>query len=263
MPLESFPHNFRALVFGAGGGMGAALVSALCADPRCGAVYAAARRAPDASGTAVGGTSPDEAGVGRPSRAPWPLRFDLTDEASIAAAVAEAAADGPLHLVLVATGVLHAAALRPERTWRSLSAASMTEAFAINTIGPALVAKHALPRLASGEKAVLGFLSARVGSIEDNRLGGWHSYRASKAALNMVMRTLAVELAQRNKTAACVSLHPGTVDTALSRPFQASVAPGRLFSPAQSAGYLLAVIDGLTPAQSGRFFAWDGAEIPF
>ena len=247
MPLESFPHNFRALVFGAGGGLGAAFVTALCADPRCGAVYAASRRAA-ASGA---------------GDAPRPLRFDLTDEASIAAAVAEAAADGPLHLVLVATGVLHAAALQPERTWRSLSAASMTEAFAINTIGPALVAKHALPRLASGEKAVLGFLSARVGSIEDNRLGGWHSYRASKAALNMVMRTLAVELAQRNKTAACVSLHPGTVDTALSRPFQASVAAAKLFSPAQSAGYLLAVIDGLTPAQSGRAFAWDGAQIPF
>ena len=237
--LTSFASPLRALVFGAGGGLGAAFSSELASHPRVARVYAAARRAAP----------------------PW--QFTLQDEASIAAVVAAAAAEGPLDLVLVATGVLHGAQLRPEKSWRSLDAAALAEAFAVNATGPALIAKHALGHLRRDAKSVFACLSARVGSIEDNRLGGWHAYRASKAALNMLVRTCAVELRQRNPGALCVALHPGTVDTALSKPFQNAVDPAKLFTPAQSARALLGVLDRLTPADSGRLWAWDGQPIPF
>ena len=241
------------MVFGATGALGAAFVAALAQDPRVARVYAVARRPPD-------GTDPH-----RPAAAPgklsW-LPFDLQDEPSIAAAVAAAAAEGPLDLVLVATGVLHdGARLQPEKTWRSLASDSLQEAFAINAVGPALIAKHALGHLARDRKSVFAALSARVGSIEDNRLGGWHSYRASKAALNMLIRTFAIEQARTHPQTVCVALHPGTVDTPLSKPFQSGVATEKLFTPALSATRLLAVLDTLTPAQSGRLFAWDGQEI--
>ena len=134
--------------------------------------------------------------------------------------------------------------------------------YRINTVGPALVAKHFLPLLPRDRRAVFAALSARVGSISDNRLGGWHSYRASKAGLNMILRNLAVELARSHPQAVVAGLHPGTVATDLSAPFQKGVRPEKLFTPAYSAERLLAVLDGLTPADSGGVFAWDGARIP-
>ena len=237
--LASFANPLRALVFGAGGGIGAAFAAELAAHPRVARVYSAARSAAP----------------------PW--NFTLQDEASIAAVVAAAAAEGPLDLVIVATGVLHNAQLRPEKSWRSLDAAALAEAFAVNATGPALIAKHALGHLRRDAKSAFACLSARVGSIEDNRLGGWHAYRASKAALNMLVRTFAVELRQRNPGALCVALHPGTVDTALSKPFQSGVDPAKLFTPTHSARALLGVLDRLTPADSGRLWAWDGQPITF
>lgn len=237
--LESFVPGLRALVFGARGGIGAAFAAELGAHPRVAKVCAAARGA----------------------EAPW--SFDLQDEASIAAVAAAAAAEGPLDLVLVATGVLHSATLRPEKSWRSLDAAALAEAFAINATGPALIAKHTLGLLRRDAKSAFACLSARVGSIEDNRLGGWHAYRASKAALNMLIRTCAVELRRGNPAALCVGLHPGTVDTRLSQPFQGNVDPARLSTPTASARALLGVLDRLTAADSGRLFAWDGQGIPF
>lgn len=240
--MSSLREGYRAAVFGGSGGIGAALVAALAGDPRCAAVHAGARG--------------DLAASGKVSA----FRFDLTDEASIAAA---AEAIGAVDLVIVATGLLHGENLRPEKTWRALDPAAMARAFAVNATGPALVAKHMLARLQPGGKAVFAALSARVGSIGDNRLGGWHAYRASKAALNMLVANFAIELARSHKGAVCVALHPGTVDTGLSKPFQGGVAADRLFSAETSAAHLLAVLDALTPAQSGRLFAWDGAEIPF
>jgi NAD(P)-dependent dehydrogenase (short-subunit alcohol dehydrogenase family) len=250
--LDSFAPGLRALVFGAGGALGGAFVDLLAGHPRVAQVFAAAR---DPRAIAVTG-----AGRGR-IRA---LGFDLEDERRIAEAVAEAAADGPLDLVLVATGVLHdAAGLQPEKSWRSITAEGLQRAFAINAAGPALIAKHSLEVLATGRKAVFAALSARVGSIEDNRLGGWHGYRASKAALHMLIRGFAIELARRNPTALCLALHPGSVDSRLSKPFQSAVPAGRLFSPARSAGALLQVIDSKGVADSGRAWAWDGKPIPF
>ncbi|GAB4357454.1 MAG: SDR family oxidoreductase [Kiloniellaceae bacterium] len=245
--LASFGGALSVVVIGASGGIGGAFLAALEAAPAVARVFALSRR-PLAL---------------RSPKTTWQA-IDLEDEGSIArAAAAVKAAAGPLHLVVVATGMLHDGALQPEKTWRSLSAAGLQRAFAVNAIGPALAAKHFLPLLADDRKAAFAVLSARVGSIADNRLGGWHAYRASKAALNMLVRTLAVELARRNDRALCVALHPGTVDTGLSRPFQANVPPEKLFTPERAAGQLLEVLDGLSPGHSGGLFAWDGQRIPF
>lgn len=190
--------------------------------------------------------------------------MDLEDEESIAAAARTMAADGPLDLVIVATGLLQREPdIAPEKSWRAIDGDAMAQVFRINIIGPALIGKHMLEHLNGSGSPVFAAISARVGSVEDNRLGGWHSYRASKAALNQVMRNFAIELGRRNKGAIAVSLHPGTVDTALSEPFQSAVPEGKLFTPDYSAQCLLSVIGGLKAGDSGGFFAWDGQPIPF
>ncbi len=245
LQLSSLRPGYRALVFGAGGGIGAAVVEALSADAGCRAVFAAAR-SPKADAGKVRG-----------------LRFDLTDEASIIDAVAAASAEGPLDLVFVATGLLHDADISPEKSLRALDATAMARAFEINTIGPAMIARHALPKLGKDAKSVFAALSARVGSITDNRLGGWHSYRASKSALNMLVKTCAIEMTRTNPRAICVTLHPGTVATRLSEPFQSNVAQGKLFTPQKSATEMLRVLDTLDASQSGGLFAWDCQQIPF
>lgn len=225
--------------------MGRALVSRVVADGQHAQVYAGSRK-----------SSADlPAGV-------VPFTFDLSDEPSIAAA---ANFDPAPDLVIVATGLLHDAArgIAPEKSLRALDGAAMAQLFAVNTIGPALIAKHLLPRLPRDRRAVFAVLSARVSSITDNRLGGWHTYRASKAALNMLVRNFAIELARSHPQAIVVGLHPGTVDSALSAPFQRGLAPQQLFTPAQSAEHLLAAIAGLTRADSGHLLAWDGERLPF
>ena len=189
------------------------------------------------------------------------LRIDYEDEASIAAAAELAAQAGPLDLVLVATGMLHSSNTLPEKSLRDLSADKFARIFAANTITPALLAKHFLPRLSRERPAVFAAISARVGSISDNQLGGWYAYRASKAALNMVIKNAAIEMSRRNKKAIVIGLHPGTVDSPLSKPFQANVAAGKLFTPEYSAQKLVQVLESLTPAHSGQCLAWDGEVI--
>lgn len=186
--------------------------------------------------------------------------IDPTDERTLVRAAAEL--DGPmLASVFVTTGMLHDDRQRPERSWRDLDRTTLERSFLVNTIAPALVAKHVLPRLPRDRRAVFAVMGARVGSIGDNRTGGWHGYRASKAALAMLVRTLAIELRRTHPLAVCVALHPGTVDTAMSKPFQRGVADDRLFTPDFAAERLIAVADSLTPADSGGHFAWDGARI--
>ena len=227
--LPSFQPGLHALIIGATGGIGAAFADLLEADG---------------------------ANVTR-----WSRRggVDLTDPASIetAAAALTIAPD----LVFIATGVLHGAGLSPEKANSQLSADALATAFAINTIGPALVARAVLPLMSRGRKTVLAALSARVGSISDNRLGGWHSYRASKAALNQLIHTMAIEQARRNPDQVLLALHPGTVDSGLSKPFQKGVKT--LFTPEESARHLLRVIDQATPAQTGLLLDWQGEVIPF
>tara|TARA_R110000751_G_scaffold2018_17_gene10151 strand:- start:239855 stop:240580 length:726 start_codon:yes stop_codon:yes gene_type:complete len=232
----------RAAIFGASGGIGGALATRLA--ERGVEVWAGSRS----------GTAADPA-----LRA---FRFDLSDERSLAQAAATMA-DAPPDLVIVATGVLTLAdGTGPERSYRQIDGAAMEEMFRLNTIGPALVAKHMLTLLPRDRRSVFAALSARVGSIGDNRLGGWHSYRASKAALNMLMRNFALELARTHRQAVVAGLHPGTVDSALSEPFQANLPEGQLTAPEQAAAHLLTVLDGLAPADSGKVFDWKGAEIP-
>ncbi|MEE2878190.1 MAG: SDR family NAD(P)-dependent oxidoreductase [Pseudomonadota bacterium] len=186
-------------------------------------------------------------------------QIDILNEDSIKAALQ--AVDAP-DLVIVASGILSDGDdLQPEKSWRHQSLEAYERVFRINTFGPALVAKHVLSAMPRQGRTVFAALSARVGSIGDNGFGGWHAYRASKAALNMLIRNFAIEQARKNEQSICVGLHPGTVDTGLSKPFQSNVPDKQLFTPDQSASYLLDVIEGLSPDQSGKVFDWKGEEI--
>ena len=187
--------------------------------------------------------------------------LDLLDEASIAAAAAAVRARGVPTLVFDATGFLHGGGMEPEKSWRELDPAHLAHAFAINAIGPALLMKHFLPLLPCERRAVFATLSARVGSIGDNRLGGWYAYRASKAALNQLVRTAAVELRRSRPQAICVALHPGTVDTGLSAPFAKSGL--QVQPPALAAQRLLTVLAGLKAEDSGEFFDYRGERLPW
>jgi NAD(P)-dependent dehydrogenase (short-subunit alcohol dehydrogenase family) len=229
------------LVFGASGGVGGALCRALGARGDYAEVIALSRQPP-----------PD-----------WPGRhipFDLLDEDSIAAAALAVSGLGAPALAIVATGLLHDGAVQPEKSYRALSAEALQRLFAVNVIGPALIAKHILPLMPRKARSVFAVLSARVGSIGDNRAGGWYGYRASKAALNMLVKTLAIEQARTHPEGVCVALHPGTVKTPLSAPFAGS---RETLTPDQSAAALLSVLDALTPDRTGAFVAWDGAAIPW
>lgn len=231
--------NHSALIIGASGGIGGALEAALVEEGTFARVHGFAR-----------------------SRS-GPQHLDLTDEASIAAAAAQVAKGPAPSLVIVATGVLHAGGQEPEKAMRDLDAGWLAQVHAVNAIGPALVAKHFLPLMPKSGRTVFAALSARVGSISDNVLGGWYGYRASKAALNMLVRTLAIEERRRNSSSIVVTLHPGTVDTALSKPFQGNVQPGRLFTPDRAAMQLLDVIEELRPPDSGKLFDFEGKEVGF
>lgn len=189
--------------------------------------------------------------------------LDLQNEMSIENSAAFATEHDLLDLVIVATGILHEDSFKPEKSLSDMSPEKFQKLFEINTIAPAMIARHFLPRLKKDRRSVFALLSARVGSITDNYLGGWYSYRSSKAALNMIMKSASVEMCRRNKNAVLVSLHPGTVDSDLSKPFQGRVPENNLFTPDYSVSRMLKVIDKLTPGDTGKFFAWDGQEIPF
>jgi NAD(P)-dependent dehydrogenase (short-subunit alcohol dehydrogenase family) len=231
--MNSLPNQFNALVIGASGTIGAAFAELLGNSPRCAAVH----------------------GLHRHSAPP----IDFADENSIAEA-ARILGDGRrYHLIINAAGLLHNEAFMPEKRLADLNYLQMQATFQANTFGPALVMRHFIPLLAS-ERAIMAMLSAKVGSIGDNRLGGWYSYRASKTALNMLVKTAAIEAARNQKNSVLVALHPGTVNSRLSQPFRGETI-GR---PAQdAAAEMLAVIDALTPAESGCFRSYNGAELPW
>lgn len=228
------------LVIGASGGLGRALVNAARSRwPECEVVALSRQSTPS---------------------------LDLLDEATIAAsaqAVQERLRLGgrPLGLVIDATGWLHGMGWMPEKSWKQLDPAHLAHQFAVNATGPALLMKHFLPLLPRGQRAVFATLSAKVGSIGDNRLGGWWGYRAAKAALNQFVRTASIELARSHPQAICVALHPGTVETALSQPFSRSGLQVR--PPTEAANRLLDVIDGLGSEHTGGFFDHTGQALPW
>ena len=231
--MHSLPEGYRALVFGASGAIGQAFVQALQSDPRCAKVCGVSRQ-----------SSPG---------------LDLLDESSMAACVQDLAAQGPFHLVLDATGALTLNGRGPEKRLDELDAAHLLHALHLNAVGPSLLLKHFLPLLASGERVMWGKLSARVGSIEDNRKGGWYGYRAAKAALNMLLQTASIEIARRRPLAVVAALQPGTVQSALSQPFVGQDA----LHPNESAQRLLATLDGLQPTGRAQFVDHQGQHIPW
>lgn len=236
----AWPRN--AAVFGAMGGIGAALCR-LLAD----------------RGVGVWGGS--RSGEAPRHHLVTPFRFDLEDEQSIKAAAAAMAGDPP-EMVVVATGVLTLPdGTGPERRITDLDPTIMAQVMQVNAIGPAMIARHMLPLMPREGRWVFGAISARLGSISDNRLGGWHSCRASKAALNMVIRNAAIEMRRTHPMGAVVALHPGTVDTDLSRPFQSALPAGQLLTRREAAVRLLDVMLAATPDVSGRLLSCDGSEI--
>lgn len=232
MTLDSLDAGYRALVIGASGAIGGAFCSLLRDDPRCSRVVA----------------------LGRDSCP----RLDLEDPPSLAEAAAALAGEAPFQLIVNAAGLLHRDGVQPEKSLSALQAASLQQVFQVNAIGPALLLRHFLPLL--DRRGVMALLSAKVGSIGDNRLGGWYAYRASKAALNMLVKTAALELARTHPQARLLSLHPGTVASALSRPFRGA---GAARPALEAAADLLRVIDRSHVADSGGFFAYDGTRLPW
>ena len=219
----------QVLIIGASGGVGAALAAAY-----------------EGRGDTVTGLSRSLDG------------FDITDERSVDQHLT--ALNGPFDVVLVATGALEIDGAAPEKTIKSISQKAMLDQFALNAGGPALVLRHASDLLRRGAPCVFAVFSARVGSIGDNRIGGWISYRSAKAAVNQIVRTAAIELARSHKNSICVALHPGTVKTAFTAKY---LARHPAVAPSEAAENLLAVIDGLTPADTGQFFDWAGKPVPW
>lgn len=187
--------------------------------------------------------------------------INYNNESSIKEAALIASEKAPLDIVIVATGMLHDDTIKPEKNLRDLCAEKFLRLFSVNTILPALIIKYFLPRMNHEHRSVFAVLSARVGSISDNRLGGWYAYRASKAALNMIIKNASIEIGRTNKKVIVIGLHPGTVDSNLSKPFQGNVAQEKLFTPDFAVTRMQAVLDSLTPKDSGRCFAWDGQEV--
>jgi NAD(P)-dependent dehydrogenase (short-subunit alcohol dehydrogenase family) len=237
--MTSLPAPYRAVVIGAGGGIGGAVAARLMADSACGALHVLSRTG--ASGPAAAAKH----------------AADLTDAPSLARAAAAIGADGPIDLIFIASGLLHRGdAVQPEKSWRAIDADVFAELFAVNATGPMLALQALLPLVPRDRRALIGIVGARVGSINDNRLGGWYGYRASKAALAMLLRTLSIEVARMHPQLCVLMLHPGTVDTALSEPFQRGVA--NLLTPDASAAAMLAVLDAAAPNQSGQQRDWQG-----
>lgn len=233
--LHSISHGGLAVVLGVTGGVGGALYHALHSSENFERVLGFSRTAGD---------------------------FDLTSEQSIADAAAMVRSmEIPVRLVVIATGLLQDQNQQPEKSWRQLDADKLARSFAVNATGPALVAKHFLPLLARDGKTVFAAMSAKVGSIGDNRLGGWYAYRAAKAALNQLIRTTAIELRRTHPEAICVTLHPGTVTTRLSAPYISSVSAA--VEPVLAAERLLIVIDALTTVDSGTMVDHTGEPIPW
>ena len=254
--ITALPTGANILIQGASRGIGLALVEAFLKDEDVATVIATSRQPHQSTAlAALEREHPDRLKL---------IAMDITSEDAIASAAKEIEHTvDKLHLLFNVTGVLHdeESGLSPEKSLRDLDAAKLLQSFATNAIGPMLVAKHFLPFFRHDQRAYFLSMSARVGSIGDNHLGGWYGYRASKAALNQFTRTLSIELGRKAPQTICALLHPGTVDTDLSKPFQRNVPEDKLFDVERAADQLIAVIDDLSPEDHGAFFDWAGEPI--
>ena len=244
--LSSFSEDMRVIVIGASGGIGSGFVETLAAHERVKDVFALSRTGAGPRGNKI-----------------KPLTFDFSNEENIKAGAEVLRETGKFDLIVLATGLLHGNGISPEKSIRDLSYDGFAKSFAANVAGPAMTAKYFLPLLRRDSKTVFTALSARVGSISDNRIGGWYAYRAAKAALNMVLKTLSIEHGRRFKQSIIIGLHPGTVDTELSKPFQGNVPEGKLFTREYSTGKMLEVIDEVSVENTGDLMAWDGQRVEF
>jgi NAD(P)-dependent dehydrogenase (short-subunit alcohol dehydrogenase family) len=254
--IEGLSAPAHVVVTGASSGIGLALVTQLLANSQVAQVHAIARRAElSAALQALRNEHGDRLLC---------CAMDITDAHSRQLGVARIThRSAQLHCLIHAAGVLHAPDIRPEKSINQLNEPALVQLLQVNAIAPILLTQALLPALRQAPAGVIAAISARVGSISDNALGGWYSYRASKAAQNQLFRTLSIEVRRSHPNLRVVSLHPGTVDTPLAAPFKANVAADRLFTPALSATHLLRVIAGLHNEDSGQFFAWDGQAIPW
>jgi len=189
--------------------------------------------------------------------------IDIEDEYSIEKAASLIPDNQHLHYIIITTGVLFTHNILPEKSIKDLSYEKFSKLYAINTIGPALIAKHFIQKLNKDSKSIFAVLSARVGSISDNILGGWYSYRSSKSALNMLIKNLSIEMRRKNPNLIAVGLHPGTVKSKLSEPFSSSISNNKMFTADYSVSKMINVLENLTTEDSGKLFAWDGKEIDF
>ncbi|MEH2114295.1 SDR family NAD(P)-dependent oxidoreductase [Nostoc sp.] len=246
----------NALIVGASQGIGLGFVKKLLQDHTIAKIYATSRQ-PESASELI-------ALVDKYPERLICLEIDITDELQIIEAVQKIHTQvDKLRLVVNCVGLLHEDTLQPEKSLRQINSENLLRYFQINSIGAVLLAKHLLPLFRHGERSVFATISAKLGSIGDNQLGGWYGYRASKAALNMLMRTAAIEYKRSCPKALIVTLHPGTTDTRLSRPFQGNVPAEKLFSVERTVTQLLTVIAQLQEGDSGHFFSWDGSRLPW
>ncbi|MEM6596682.1 MAG: SDR family NAD(P)-dependent oxidoreductase [Cyanobacteria bacterium P01_C01_bin.69] len=255
MLLSSIAHS-NALVVGATQGIGLEFIRQVLQDERMDHVFATYR----SQETAAQLFALAEQYAERLHCIP----MDITDESQIETGILQIRAIAPnLHFVINCVGLLHNEQQQPEKALRQLNTENLLNYFQINSIGPALIAKHVMPLLRHKEPSLLATISAKIGSIGDNRIGGWYGYRASKAALNMFLKTASIEYRRRSPNTTIVMLHPGTTDTGLSKPFQRGVPPEKLFSTEKTVSQLMAVLSDIKPEDSGEFFSWDGSRLPW
>ena len=246
--------SINALVVGASRGIGLGFVQHLLSDDHVSHIHATHRTATSEL------SSLSEQHRHRLSL----ISMDITDETQIAAGIAQIQQRvEQLHLILYCVGFLHDGKVQPEKGLQQIHPEQLLRSFQVNSIGAVLLAKHILPLLKHGDRSVFASISAKVGSIGGNQLGGWYGYRASKAALNMLLRTVAIEYSRKTPKTLVVMLHPGTTDTDLSKPFQRGVPPDKLFPVERTVTQLLTVIEGLQPEDNGQFFSWDGSRLPW
>ncbi len=244
--LSNFGQDLNAVVIGASGGIGQAFIKQLTHQPNIGSIHAFSRSEFEVESDKV----------------TWG-QIDVTSQESVEQA-ANSTKDGkPIDIIITATGFLHRGNISPEKSVRDIEFNNFEEVFAVNTFGPALIMKYFLPLLPRDRQSVVAFLSARVGSISDNQLGGWYAYRASKAALNMLIKNASIETARKFKQAAIIGLHPGTVETDLSEPFKSNIKEGHLFTPEYATECLLKVINDTTPEKTGALIDWDNKIIEY